>query len=389
MLSKFSRAAFVPTVLVALIAFTSISFPKSSVNPQKLKLENVSVRHLDWEQIAVSFEVKDVSEGSIILPEQTMVKVMNAKGKVIAQSHGKRVLLNDAALGSEESLTIELEVIAAGQKLKHSEVLKASKKLMNFNPVISYPIKKQLYAGAYTIAPKFYRQKFGYEGEFELLDLDKQANLFYLIVADERSGKKISLQVKPGAAKFNLNESPQYDDFKPVLESALAEQGGAFLKFTFMALINDKPYEAETTDVHLAFSGAGFPKQSTPKIQMEKIVLSSSASSEMIALGSINELQKHARNYAGKLAESFRVIPEAIQVKINDWKFDASTNLYEAEVAFAWQNTFAADEKYAVRGTLTVDKNGSQPKFQRSYANQLILDVEKYARAERAMASVR
>ncbi len=126
---------------IVLILFTSITFPTTKSNASVIKLEKISVKHLDWDQIVVSFDVID-EKGEELVPEQTTVKVFSAKGKLIAQSFGKRVLLNDAELGSEETLKIEVEVVAMGNKLMHSEVLKASKKQMNFNPMIVYPLKK-------------------------------------------------------------------------------------------------------------------------------------------------------------------------------------------------------------------------------------------------------
>jgi len=384
----YSKILLVLPFLVALITFTSIGLPGGKNNAPKIKLEKIAFKHLDWDQIAVSFEVVN-EEGEELIAEQTVVKVFNAKGKLISQSFGKRVLLNDAELGSEETLKIEIEVSVAGSKLTHSEVLKSSKKQLNFNPMIVYPLKKQLYAGAYSISPKLYRVKFDSPGEYEAIEFDSKNVQYYLTVKDERTGKKIAVQVKEGSAKFKLNDSPQYDDFKPFLETSIGEDYGATLKFSFLGIWNDKSFESEATDVHLAFSGVSIRKSEQPKIQIERVATASMQTENTIALGSLAELQKYARAVATKLSETYRVIPESLQVNVHQWKFDAGSNLYEANISVQWFNTFATEEKYVVKGTLVVDKYGKRPEFQRSYANQTILDIEKYSKVERAMASVR
>ncbi len=383
-----SQILLVLPFLVMLITFTSIALPEGKTNTSKIKLEKISVKHLDWDQIAVSFDVVN-EEGESLIPEQTVVKVFNAKGKLVSQSFGKRVLLNDAELGSEESLKIEIEVSAAGTKLTHSEVLKSSKKQLNFNPMIVYPLKKQLYAGAYSISPKLYRVKFDSQLEYEAIEFDSKNVQYFLTVKDERTGKKIAVQVKEGSAKFKLNDSPQYDDFKPFLESSIGENYGATLRFSFLGIWNDKSFEGEATDVHLAFSGVSIRKTEQPKIQIERVATASVQRENTIALGSLVEIQKYAKAVASRLSETYRVIPESLQVNVHQWKFDAGSNLYEASISVQWLNTFATDEKYMVKGTLVVDKYGKRPDFQRSYANQTILDIEKYSKVERAMASVR
>jgi hypothetical protein len=373
---------------IVLILFTSITLPTSRSNASVIKLEKISVKHLDWDQIVVSFDVID-EKGDELVPEQTMVKVFSAKGKLIAQSFGKRVLLNDAELGSEETLKIEVEVVAMGNKLMHSEVLRASKKQMNFNPMIVYPLKKQLYAGAYSILPKLYRVKFGSSTEYENVEFNSENVQYFLTVKDEGTGKKIAVSVKRGSSKFKLSDSPQYDDFKPYLESSIADNRGATLKFSFLGIWNDKNFEGEATDVHLAFSGVEIRKHERPEVQIKNVTTTIAQVENAIVLGSLSEIQKYARVAASRLSESYRVIPESLHVNVHQWKFDAASNLYEANISMQWANTFATEEKYVVKGTLIVDKQGKRPDFQRSYANQTILDIEKYNKLERAMASVK
>lgn len=384
----YSKILFALPMLVALFTFTSISNLSNEKFPPRIKLESVDVRRLDWDQINIDYVLINEEEGTSLQPDQTVIKVYNAKGKLVSQTFGKRVLLNDASLGSEEQLKIEIEVTAAGNKYTHATSVKTSKKLLNFKQEIVYPIRKQLYAGACSIKPQFLRQKFGSTNEYELLNVDARSVQYFLQIAQAGAQKKIAIPVKAGTSKFKLNKASQFEEFIPILESAMAENNVAKVKFSVIGLWNDKRYEGETTEVELAFSGV-IQRTIRPSLQIERIAVTENKSDNTIALGSLAEIQRYAKVISKKLPETYSVVPDALQVQVHQWKFDASTNFYEASISIQWNNSLVQEEKYLVKGTLVVDKQGQHPDFQRSYANQTIIDIEKYSSPVRAMASVR
>ena len=311
--------------------------------------DRVDVERSSWDSLFVdiAFAERAVLGGaSAITADSVVVTVFNADYDTLYAGSPGFVPVPDSKLGDRERLMVEVCGAVLQREICVQEALRASPKRVNVSEVITYPRQGDLEEGAYELAFRVERQRFG-GSEWEHIDSRPVTGFFVAWVDDPEAKERGAVRIpfEHSSGRFNLTRYSNYRNFKYYLDSELLDHQSAQVYFEVYAGLG-------SNEVRLASTKKEVERKTDDDRELEIRYFAEQAT-ELI----IDELGSYpggARAYA----------------YVEGWSFNSGARVYEIDLEIEWDGPAFDRGHYEIEGTLTVGEDGSNPRFRIESGNR-------------------
>lgn len=333
-----------PTLVLAGMLLVSACGPRT-----EYRVADLSIQRHGWDSLRV--DVAFASETAIggrkpVEPDRVEVILYDQDYVSLYSGQPGVVPVPDQQLGSRERLTIEACGSVRGRQVCVQDVLRASRKRLEVDPEVEFPLDEEMTSGRYEFT--FRAQRLASESEDwqPISPADVKGFLRVWVENSEvRERGAIDVPFERTSGSFDLSRSSDYRDFSFYLESQLLDRDTAFVHF----------------DIYAGLGGA--PERLT-SVRQE------------VYWKSEDEREEDVRYFARIAAE--RIVDElgsflggrnAIAY-VDDWDFDSRRRQYRLQLEIRWEGSFFDRGRFALEGMLAVSGDGRDATFERTDANR-------------------
>lgn len=313
----------------------------SCARSQPPALQGVSVTHVSWDTLDVA-----------VPPHEAMqaidVTVFDAAHDTLYAGPPARIGIPDAALGDAEPLLVEVCAAMAQRLVCEQEGLWASpKRVVPLKNDWDLPNVHDPARGRYALRLAVERRRFG-DDTFERIDAGAAVQAHLVATVDEHPDTGVHLPLTGASGVVDLTNRPGYRDFAFHLRSARVDGRPATVTYAVYARLHDGPPVRVATHTHHV----------TPPTRAEQAFhvewFAEQAGAQLLEV-----LDARGRYYG--------------DVFVDDWSYQPGLGQYTVAMEVHGYRPGRRWRGELLQGTLWVQRDGSQPRFELTQGNRRAL----------------
>lgn len=340
-------------IVIVAIATGVIYFTK----PFKVQYEikSFDIYRINWESISVNadYKSKTIFRENFVTPYKEVLIIKDQNSNVIYKGSVKDVIeIPDKDLGSEEQLSVELIASFDEKDVSKIDYIYASKKRFTMQSILNYP-KGDFAMGNYNISFSVKRKLFKDVNTDELLYSDIYIPFEAKVYLDTDDSNSVLFKSTSKNDYFDLSDDSNYSNFRDELWTKLSSS----------------PYSSVDVKFEIKMDYHGV------LVYFNPIVKTLKNKSEY-------QKKKDAKYFGEKLGRKMidAISPNTgtgLDVRINENSivYDLKSMKYTIPLRISWSAAtwiFGDKHDMIVEGVLTVNEDGSNPEFEKSWSNSSV-----------------
>ena len=340
-------------VVAILITLTTLCIYYLKPFDVEYDFESFEINRNSWDTLSIltTYKRTIMLQSRYAYPNREKIIVRDANYNVLYEGTNlEKIGIPDKLLSSNEKINIEIIAYFDDGQISKEKYIFASEKKITMHHSISYP-KGNFAKGSYLINFSIKRKSFNSNEFYETLYKNVALPIELKIYTKNNKNLYAQFKTKDSNGFFDLSKYPDYNRLKNNMISELEKNRQVEVQFVVTAEYRGKKiYYPPIT------------KRIKEKSEQEKI----------------NEAQNFANKIGNKIAKI--ITPNTgntvnVYIDNNNIEYDLHSMRYTIPMKITWWGAtwiFGEEHKMAVEGVLSINEDGSNPKFEKTWTNDYV-----------------